>query len=181
MSQVGQNREAAILDQIVAQIVAHIRRLLVNRSTPLLVALDGGSGAGKSTLAHLVAQQVGATLIPSMAAMSRAAIPASQRQMYYLYIDEVQNFITTSLSTMFSEAAKYGLSLSVANQYLGQLEGGTLDAILGNTGTTVMFACGSQDAEDLGRYVKPTFDSQTLMNLDRFQAIVKMQQAGILH
>jgi hypothetical protein len=41
-----------------------------------------------------------------------------------------------------------------------------------------MFACGSQDAEDLGRYVKPTFDAQTLMNLDRFQAIVKMQQSG---
>jgi hypothetical protein len=68
--------------------------------------------------------------------------------------------------------------MTVANQFLGQLEGGTLDAILGNTGTTVMFACGSQDAEDLGKYVKPTFDSQTLMNLDRFQAVVKLQQSG---
>ena len=56
---------------------------------------------------------------------------------------------------MFSEAAKYALSLTVANQFLRQLAGGTLEAVLGNTGTTVMFACGSQDAKDLGAYVKP--------------------------
>jgi hypothetical protein len=90
----------------------------------------------------------------------------------------VQNFITTSLSTMFSEAAKYALSLTVANQYLSQLEGGTLEAVIGNTGTTVMFASGNQDAKDLGAYIKPTFDSQTLLNLDRFQTIIKMQHNG---
>jgi len=123
---------------------------------------------------------IGSLLISKiqMAAMSRASLPPEQRRLFYLYIDEVQNFVTTSLSTMFSEAAKYALSLTVANQYLSQLEGGTLEAILGNTGTTVMFACGSQDAQDLGKYLKPVFDAQALMNLDRFQTIVRMQKGG---
>jgi hypothetical protein len=41
-----------------------------------------------------------------------------------------------------------------------------------------MFASGNQDARDLGPYIRPTFDSQTLLNLDRFQTIVKMQYRG---
>jgi uridine kinase len=46
-------------------IVADIRRLMVNRTTPILVALDGGSGAGKSSLAVLIAEELGAALIQS--------------------------------------------------------------------------------------------------------------------
>lgn len=134
--------------------------------------------AGEATQAE--ASTIGALLISKiqMAAMSRASIEAERRRMFYLYIDEVQNFVTTSLPVMFSEAAKYALSLTVANQFLRQLAGGTLEAVLGNTGTTVMFACGSKDAKDLGAYVKPVFDSEALMNLDRFNTVVKMQKDG---
>jgi para-aminobenzoate synthetase len=46
-------------------IVAEIRRLMVNRDAPLLVALDGGSGSGKSALALLIEKEVDAALIPS--------------------------------------------------------------------------------------------------------------------
>jgi para-aminobenzoate synthetase len=46
-----------------ATIVAEIRRLMVNRNTPSLVALDGGSGSGKSTLALLIAEKLDAALI----------------------------------------------------------------------------------------------------------------------
>jgi hypothetical protein len=172
---------------IMTRIRAFYRNPVIERIVvqPTSVDFRGMMDEGKIFLASLAGEAtqaeaavIGALLISKiqMAAMSRAGI--QERPMYYLYIDEVQNFVTTSLSTMFSEAAKYGLSLTVANQFLSQLEGGTLDAILGNTGTTVMFACGSQDAEDLGKYVKPVFDGQTLMNLDRFQAVVKLQQSG---
>ena len=134
--------------------------------------------AGSATQSE--APTIGAMLISQlqMAAMSRANIPAEKRRMFYLYVDEVQNFVTSSLSVMFSEAAKYSLSLTVANQFLSQLEGGTLDAILGNTGTTIMFRSGVKDATDLGKYIQPTFDSQALMELDRFQTVVKMQHGG---
>jgi hypothetical protein len=162
-----------VIEQIVVQPTSLDFRSMMDGEKIFLASL-----AGEATQAE--AAIIGALLISKlqMAAMSRAQIPAERRRMFYLYVDEVQNFITTSLSTMFSEAAKYALSLTVANQYLRQLEGGTLDAVIGNTGTTVMFASGPQDAQELGAYIKPTFDSQTLLNLDRFQTVVKMQHDG---
>jgi len=162
-----------VVRSIVCQPTALDIRSLMDSGKIFLASL-----AGEATQSE--APTIGAMLISQiqMAAMSRANIPAEERRMFYLYIDEVQNFTTSSLSIMFSEAAKYSLSLTVANQFLSQLEGGTLDAILGNTGTTIMFRSGIKDATDLGKYIKPTFDSQTLMELDRFQTIVKMQQGG---
>jgi hypothetical protein len=162
-----------VIEQIVVQPVSLDFRAMMDEGKVFLASL-----AGETTQTE--AGIIGALLISKlqMAAMSRAQIQAERRRMFYLYVDEVQNFVTTSLSTMFSEAAKYALSLTVANQYLSQLEGGTLEAVIGNTGTTVMFACGNQDAQDLGAYIKPTFDSQTLLNLDHFQTIVKMQHGG---
>jgi uridine kinase len=46
-------------------IVAEIRRLMANRTTPMLVALDGGSGSGKSTLALSIAEELAAAVIQS--------------------------------------------------------------------------------------------------------------------
>jgi para-aminobenzoate synthetase len=46
-------------------VIAEIRRHMVHRTTPLLVALDGPSGSGKSALAALVVAELGAALIPS--------------------------------------------------------------------------------------------------------------------
>jgi hypothetical protein len=162
-----------VIEQIVVQPTSLDFRGMMDEGKIFLASL-----AGEATQAE--SATIGALLISKlqMAAMSRAQMPAERRRMFYLYIDEVQNFITTSLSTMFSEAAKYALSLTVANQFLRQLEGATLEAVIGNTGTTVMFACGAQDAQDLSAYIKPTFDHQTLLNLDRFQTIVKMQHQG---
>ena len=162
-----------VVKQIVCQINSLDFREIMDKGKILLASLA-------SNEAQSEAGTIGALLISKLqiAAMSRAPIPPEKRQMFYLTIDEVQNFITTSLSTVFSEAGKYALSLTVANQYLRQLEGGTLEAIMGNTGTTIMFACGHDDARDLGAYVKPVFDSGTLLNLDRFQTVVKMQLGG---
>ena len=112
------------------------------------------------------------------AAMSRKAIAPEERTAYYLYVDEVQNFIATSLSKIFSEAGKYGLSLTVANQYLKQLEGETLEALMGNVGTTLSFRVGPQDARALNAFVTPHFTTEALTNLDRFAAVVKMQLDG---
>jgi len=162
-----------VIEQIVAQPSSLDFRAMMDEGKIFLASL-----AGEATQAE--ASIMGALLISKLqlAAMSRTQLPVDRRRMFYLYVDEVQNFVTTSLSTMFSEAAKYALSLTVANQYLSQLAGDTLEAVLGNTGTTVMFACGNQDAQALGAYVKPVFDRQTLMNLDRFQTLVKLQHGG---
>ena len=131
-------------------------------------------------VAEVEAETLGALLVSKiqLAAMSRVAVDPSKRTPFYLYIDEVQNFIATSLSRMFSEAGKYGLSLVVANQYLKQLEGDTLEALMGNVGTTAIFRVGPEDARALTPFVRPEFDVDDLTNLDRFMAVIKMQLSG---
>src|SRR3989338_4413260 len=56
-----------------------------------------------------------------MAALSRSDTPESDRRDFYLYVDEFQNFVTDSFATILSEARKYKLNLTIAHQYLGQL------------------------------------------------------------
>ena len=68
--------------------------------------------------------------------------------------------------------------MTVANQYLKQLEGDTLEALMGNVGTTIAFRVGPQDAYALTPFVKPQFMMEDLTNLDRFAAVTKMQLAG---
>jgi hypothetical protein len=120
------------------------------------------------------AEVLGALLISKfqVAAMSRGD---KQFDTFYLYIDEVQRFITTSLPTMFSEIRKFGISAVVANQYLQQLEGGTLEAIMGNTGATIVFRVGQRDAGHLAPLLRPQFNADDLLQLDRFTAVAKIQ------
>lgn len=118
---------------------------------------------------------IGALLLSQL---QMASMKAKLQEPFHLYVDEVQRFVTTSLSEMLSEARKYGLSLTIANQYLGQLTGKTLEAVMGNVGTNVIFRCSPDDARDLAAYTKPHFDAQALMDLDRFQAVVKLQVQG---
>ena len=102
------------------------------------------------------AETLGALLVSKfqMAAMSRTELSPGAIAEYYLYIDEVQNFVMTSLPQMLSEAGKFGLRLVVANQFLRQLEGATLEAVMGNAGTTIMFALGPKDASALAPFVR---------------------------
>ncbi|MHB8625511.1 MAG: type IV secretory system conjugative DNA transfer family protein [Aggregatilineales bacterium] len=94
---------------------------------------------------------------------------------YYLYIDEVQHFVTTPLETVLSEARKFGLCLTLANQYLRQLTGNTFDALMGNIGTLVTFQCGLDDAKALAPYMLPGFDAEALINLNKYDAAVKLR------
>lgn len=94
---------------------------------------------------------------------------------YYLYVDEVQHFVTTSLETLFAEARKFGLTLTLANQYLKQLAGTLLDALLGNIGALIVFQCGLDDAKALAPYFAPGFDAERLINLNKYEAAVKLR------
>ncbi len=113
-----------------------------------------------------------------MSQLQVAGMKARLHAPFYFYVDEVQRFVTTSLSEMLSEARKHNLALITANQYLGQLTGKTLEAVMGNVGTTVIFRCSPDDARDLAAYTRPQFDAQALTELDRFQAVVKLQVQG---
>lgn len=94
---------------------------------------------------------------------------------YYIYVDEAQHFVTSSLDVLFSESRKKNLALITANQYLGQLGTQTLDAVVGNVGAVAVFKCGAFDKTTLQTYTQPEFSGQDLVNLDRFEAALKMQ------
>jgi len=106
-------------------------------------------------------------------------MPEEQRNDFYLYIDEFQNFITESIATILSEARKYRLELIIAHQYMKQLEdnkGKTTvrDAVLGNAGTIVSFRIGVEDAEVLAKEFAPVFSAYDLVNVEQYTAYVKL-------
>lgn len=147
-------------------------RQLMDEGKIFLVDLGGLSAINAKLLGSLLISKI------QIAGMSRANVPPTERKPYYMYVDEVQNFITTSLDVVFSEARKYGLIFTVANQFLDQLEGKTLNAILGNVGAMVCFRVGEKDARLLQATYKPKISHDDLINLDRYVIAVKMQANG---
>ena len=109
-----------------------------------------------------------------MAAMSRGDMPEADRKDFHLYIDEFQNVTTKSISMILSEARKYRLSLTIAHQFIGQLEENIKKSIFGNVGSMVAFRIGSEDAEFLATYFQPVFIAEDLMNIPNYNACVKI-------
>jgi len=109
-----------------------------------------------------------------MAALSRVDIPQEERHDFNLYIDEFQNFTTDSISTILSEARKYRLNLTIAHQYIAQLEDSIREAVFGNVGSVVAFRVGTKDAEFLVKQFEPVFDENDLINIANFNAYVRI-------
>jgi hypothetical protein len=113
-----------------------------------------------------------------LAAMNRVNIPEQERQDFYLYVDEFQNFATTSFIKILSEARKYRLNLVLANQYISQIPEDVKGAIFGNAGTMLSFLVGAEDAIFMAREFKERFTEEDLLSLDNYQAIIKLAIDG---
>lgn len=110
-----------------------------------------------------------------LAAMSRSDIPnIEDRRPFYLYVDEFQNFATESFSVILSEARKYGLNLTVANQYTSQMTDQVRDAVFGNVGTTISFRVSADDAPILAKQFEPTFEAADLLQLNNRHFVISM-------
>ncbi len=113
-----------------------------------------------------------------MSALSRTDISEEQRKPFYLYIDEFQNFTTNSIAQILSEARKYGLGLTVAHQYIGQLavnnDTTIKDAVFGNVGTMISLRIGAEDAEFLEKEFAPVFNQTDLINVEMFTSYIKL-------
>lgn len=113
-----------------------------------------------------------------MAALSRTDVPQEERKDFNVYIDEFQNFTTDSIATILSEARKYRLNICIAHQFIAQLEDKTREAVFGNVGSMIIFRVGAKDAEELIRQCEPVFTKNDLVNVDNFNAIVKLLVNG---
>ena len=118
---------------------------------------------------------LGLILVPKIliSAMSRQDVPEEQRPDFYLYVDEFQNFATPDFAVILSEARKYHLNLTVANQFVGQIEEEVKQAVFGNVGTLIAFRIGVTDANFLQHEFTPTFNETDLTNIERFNVFVK--------
>jgi len=109
-----------------------------------------------------------------LAAMSRVDIAEEQRKDFYFYIDEFQNVTTKSIASILSEARKYKLSLTIAHQFIGQLEEDIKKAVFGNVGSMVAFRIGNEDAEFVSKQFEPVFSAEDLINIPNFNAYNKL-------
>ncbi|MEA1937016.1 MAG: type IV secretion system DNA-binding domain-containing protein [Patescibacteria group bacterium] len=124
---------------------------------------------------------LGAMLITKiqLAIMGRVDMPEEERKDFYLYVDEFQNFATESFADILSEARKYRLNLTIAHQYINQLEEIVSDAVFGNVGTIVTFRVGASDAEFLEKEFEPVFMMNDLVNLAKYDVYLKLMIDGI--
>jgi hypothetical protein len=151
----------------------NIRQIMDERKI-LIVNLSRGL-VGEDNAALL-----GALLVTKvqMAAMSRADISGEQRTPFYLYVDEFQNFATDSFATILSEARKYGLNLTVANQYTAQMMQEVKDAVFGNVGSIISFRTSADDARSMLKYFEPKFTDYDLVHMHNRHFAISMTIGG---
>lgn len=179
-NKVGQFLSSGIIRNIVGQprSTVDLRELMDNKKILLMNLSKGRVGEDNSAL-------LGAMIITKLqlAALSRVDIPEEQRNDFYLYVDEFQNFATESFATILSEARKYRLNLVVGHQYIGQLihDNNTKvrDAVFGNVGTIICFRIGAADAEFLEKEFYPTFTENDLVNIPKHTVILRLMINGV--
>ena len=134
----------------------------------------------KGELGEDVSSLLGCIILTSLqyAAMFRAKQDFLSRKPVYIYADEAQNYMTLSMVDLLSEGRKFGISLTIANQYLGQWDERIRDAIFGNVGTLIAFRVGATDAEYLEKEFYPVFTADDLINLPRFAIYIKLMIDG---
>jgi hypothetical protein len=151
----------------------NFREFMDTRKIVLLKVSKGVLGSENASL-------LGSMLIWKIyeAAMSRADVPAEDREDFYFYVDEFQNFASDSFGEILSEARKYNLSLTFANQYLSQLPPSIRKTIFGNVANLLTFRVGAEDAQAVATELAPVFGDGDILNLAIRDFYVKMSING---
>ncbi|MEK7452828.1 MAG: type IV secretion system DNA-binding domain-containing protein [Patescibacteria group bacterium] len=175
-NKVGQFLTNPLIRNIVGQQRSsiNIREIMDNKKILIVNVSKGRIGEDTSKL-------LGAMIITKIqqAAMSRIDTPEKDREDFFLYVDEFQNFATESFADILSEARKYRLSLILAHQYVNQLIEEVRDAVIGNVGTLTLFRIGAEDAEFFEKEFAPEVDAQNLVNLPNHKIYLKLMIDGV--
>ncbi len=176
LNKVGQFTSSRIIRQIVGNPHSTVDlEEIMNQGKILLLNLPQGK-IGEDNAALLGAMFI--TKI-QLAAMNRAHVAEEERKDFFLYVDEFQNFATSSFIKILAEARKYRLDLTMANQYIGQLKSAEIKddlsrAIFGNVGTIVSFIVGAEDAKILAQEFGQTYTEDQLVSLGKYQIVIKL-------
>jgi Type IV secretion-system coupling protein DNA-binding domain len=175
LNKVGQFFSNELIRNILGQIHSTIDFRDIMDSNKILIA-----NLSKGKLGEENSNLLGSLLISKLeiATMSRVDVPEHERQDFFLYIDEFQNFTTDSFAGILSEARKYRLNLILAHQYIAQLtEGGSMhvkNAIFGNVGTIISFRVGADDAKEISKEFGGVITANELLTLNRGEIAIKL-------
>jgi len=171
LNKVGQFLSSPIIRNIVGQPKSAIDlRFAMDKGKIVIVNLSKGRiGEDSSAL-------LGSMIITKfqLDAMSRANVPEDERKDFYLYVDEFQNFATDAFATILSEARKYKLNLTMANQYISQMPEEVRDAVFGNVGTLIAMQVGFDDAEYFSQQFGEEVLPPDLVSMSKFSAYTRL-------
>lgn len=147
---------------------------IMNEGKILLVNLSKGRMGGENS------RFLGLLLVPQLfvAALKRARIPEAERHLFCLYVDEFHNFTTPTFSTILSEARKYGVALTIANQFISQVDPNIRESVFGNVGSLLTFRLGIRDAQFIAPELFPVFTERDVINLPNYHLLAKMLVSG---
>ena len=175
VSKVGRFVENEMMRNIIGQPRSsfNVADVMNNKKILLVNLSKGKTGEINSSLLGLI-------LVAKiqMAAMARGNLPEDQRNDFFLYMDEFQNFSTDSIATILSEARKYRLDMIMAHQFIGQLDEKIKDAVFGNAGSLISFRVGTDDAQYLANHFAPVFSAADLINLNNYTTCIKLLVNG---
>lgn len=174
---------APILNKIGQFVTSPTIRDIINHPKST-VDFEDMMNSGKIVILNLPQGKIGednAALLGAMfisqiqiAAMNRANMAESDRKDFFLYVDEFQNFATSSFVKILSEARKYRLGLILANQYIAQLPEEIQNAIFGNVGTVMSYVVGASDADRIMKELNNLYTADDLVGLGKYQLAMKM-------
>lgn len=166
-----------ITDPTIANIIGQSKSRLdikdvLDKNKILLVCVpEGKLGREKSSL-------IGALVLARINTEARKKTGRT----FHIYLDEAHRFGRSTLSDMLSGIRQFGVSLTVAHQYLEQMTPQLRAALKGTVGTTVAFRIGVDDAKELGSEFRLTINDAkeshfapytALTDLPPYQAFVR--------
>jgi len=177
-NKVGQLFLAPVLRNVLGQVKTKINFRAMMDSRKIFVA-----NVSKGLLGETHASLLGALLVTGfeLAALSRADIPAGNRRDFFLYVDEFHLCATDSFGSMLSESRKYGLSLTIAHQYLAQLREGLKEAVFGNVGSLISFRASESDANVLERQFGGGYTRSQFTGLANYEVCARLLNREPFH
>jgi hypothetical protein len=157
----------------------NFRRAMDNKKIILVKLEKGTIGEGSAYLIGMVI--VGNLLLAGMGRNdglkynldgSTEEIQPAQRPPFFVYIDEMQNFLFDAIPKALEEIRKYKVGFYLAHQFVKQVisqgDERIKDSIMANCATKYIFRCSSEDAKYLEAEFGPTLTASDIANPEKY-------------